>query len=131
MNPIEFWVVYNYSNIFRSESNANEQLKKYTCILNFPVKSLILIGGKTFYQNQHHQLNQENHALTRDGTLQLRRRAIFQKISTVQNSYANGLPYFLTGVVWAFEFTEYEKKLKYALDLNCFETKFNVDYVFY
>ena len=36
------------------------------------------------------------------------RWVIFQKLSTAQNLCAYGSPYILTGVVWAFEYTEYE-----------------------
>ena len=52
-----------------------------------------------------------NHALTRDGTWH---RVIFQNISTAQNLCAYGSP-----------------DLKHSLDLDCFETKRNVDDVFY
>ena len=43
---------------------------------------------------------------------------------------AYGSPLILTGVVWAFEFTENEIKTKNSLDKDCFETKRDVDDVF-
>ena len=82
-------------------------------LLNFHVKLLILIGLETFDENQYHPFNRSwNHALTRDGTWHKWYAwtciwVIFPKISTVYARTGHHR-FWLHGVIWAFEHTEYE-----------------------
>ena len=89
---------------------------------------MILIGWETLLKNQYHPLNHKNHALTRDETWQ---RAILldDEWSSKNIDCAEFMRVRITILDsdWCRMSVWIKYKLKYSLDLDCFETKRNVD----
>ena len=98
------------------------------CILSCKVYSRFWLSERHFFQNQYHSRIMKPRPNTwwnlASGDIAWR-RVIFQNISTAQNLCAYGSPYDRLNL------RNTKCKLKHSLDLDCFETKRNVDDVFY